>query len=55
VPSERGTATPLDFARTPVSIRSRAPQPGENNDEVLSEWLGLSAEDLPQLSAGEVI
>jgi crotonobetainyl-CoA:carnitine CoA-transferase CaiB-like acyl-CoA transferase len=48
-------ATPLDFARTPVSIRSCAPQPGENNDEVLSEWLGLSADDIAQLSADEVI
>jgi crotonobetainyl-CoA:carnitine CoA-transferase CaiB-like acyl-CoA transferase len=48
-------ATPLDFARTPVSIRSCAPQPGEDNDDVLSEWLGLSAGDIARLSAGEVI
>lgn len=48
-------ATPLDFSRTPLSIRGCAPQLGENNDEVLSEWLGLSAEDIAQLSACEVI
>lgn len=48
-------ATPLEFSRTPLSIRGCAPQLGENSDEVLSEWLGLSAEDIAQLSAGEVI
>lgn len=48
-------ATPLDFARTPVSIRGCAPQPGENSDEVLSEWLGLSPEDIAKLNEDEVI
>lgn len=48
-------ATPLDFARTPVSIRSCAPQPGENNDEVLSGWLGLSPGDIARLRDEEVI
>jgi crotonobetainyl-CoA:carnitine CoA-transferase CaiB-like acyl-CoA transferase len=42
-------ATPLDFSRTPVSIRSCAPQPGENSSEVLFKWLGLSPEDIAQL------
>ena len=46
-------ATPLDFSRTPLGIRGCAPQLGENNDEVLSEWLGLSAEDIAQLSAAK--
>jgi crotonobetainyl-CoA:carnitine CoA-transferase CaiB-like acyl-CoA transferase len=48
-------ATPLDFSATPVSIRGCAPQPGENNDEVLSAWLGLSPEDIAGLYAGDVI
>jgi crotonobetainyl-CoA:carnitine CoA-transferase CaiB-like acyl-CoA transferase len=48
-------ATPLDFSRTPVSIRGSAPQPGENNDEVLSAWLGLTPEDIAKLHDNEVI
>ena len=47
--------TPLDFSRTPVSIRSCTPQPGENNDEVLAEWLGLSPQDVARFYEDEVI
>src|SRR5260370_4434709 len=44
-------ATPLDFSRTPVSIRACAPQPGENNDKRLSAWLVLSPEAIARLRA----
>jgi len=48
-------ATPLEFSKTPVSIRSSAPQLGENTDEVLTDWLGMSAADIARLRQNEVI
>ncbi len=47
--------TPLHFSRTPVSIRSCAPQLGQNTDELLTDWLGMSPEDIARLYQKEVI
>jgi hypothetical protein len=33
--------TPLEFSKTPVSIRNCAPQLGKDNAELLQSWLGL--------------
>jgi CoA:oxalate CoA-transferase len=48
-------ATPLEFSKTPVSIRNCAPQMGENNVELLQGWLGMSEEDVEGLLERRVI
>ena len=47
--------TPLRFTKTPVSIRTPAPEIGEHTDDVLSDYLGTSPEELKQLRADGVI
>jgi crotonobetainyl-CoA:carnitine CoA-transferase CaiB-like acyl-CoA transferase len=46
--------TPVDFERTPVSIRSEAPHLGEHTDEILSE-LGFTDAEIRDLRAREVV
>ena len=45
----------IKMSETPGSIDRRAPKPGEHNQEVYSRLLGLTAEELAQLKAEEVI
>ncbi len=45
---------PIELSRTPWSIRSAAPEPGEHTDAVLAE-LGYSAADIAKLHAGKVV
>src|SRR4051812_9486732 len=46
--------TPIEFEKTPVSIRSVAPHHGEHTDEVLAE-LGYSEEEIRGLREREVV
>jgi crotonobetainyl-CoA:carnitine CoA-transferase CaiB-like acyl-CoA transferase len=46
--------TPVHFEKTPVSVRSAAPQVGENSAEVLGE-LGYSEEEIDDLRRREVV
>jgi crotonobetainyl-CoA:carnitine CoA-transferase CaiB-like acyl-CoA transferase len=48
-------ATPLEFSKTPVSIRNCAPEVGENNVELLQGWLGMSDDDVEGLVERRVI
>jgi crotonobetainyl-CoA:carnitine CoA-transferase CaiB-like acyl-CoA transferase len=45
---------PIELSRTPWSIRSATPEPGEHTDAVLAE-LGYSAEEIAALRAGKVV
>jgi len=45
---------PIELSRTPWSIRSATPEPGEHTDAVLAE-LGYSAEEIASLHAGKVV
>jgi crotonobetainyl-CoA:carnitine CoA-transferase CaiB-like acyl-CoA transferase len=47
--------TPLRYTKTPVSIRTPAPEIGEHTDEVLQEYLGYTAEEIAQLHADGVV
>jgi CoA:oxalate CoA-transferase len=47
--------TPLRFTKTPVSIRTPAPEIGEHTDDVLRDYLGTSPEELERLRADGVI
>jgi crotonobetainyl-CoA:carnitine CoA-transferase CaiB-like acyl-CoA transferase len=47
--------TPLRFTRTPVSIRTPAPEVGEHTDEVLREYLGMTDEQVARLRADGVV
>jgi crotonobetainyl-CoA:carnitine CoA-transferase CaiB-like acyl-CoA transferase len=47
--------TPLRFTKTPVSIRSPAPDIGQHTDEVLREYLGTPRDELERLHADGVI
>ena len=42
-------ANPVSFDATPVSYERAPPLLGEHTDEVLSEWLGYSAEKIAAL------
>jgi crotonobetainyl-CoA:carnitine CoA-transferase CaiB-like acyl-CoA transferase len=46
--------TPLNFEKTPVSIRSCAPQIGENTTELLQE-IGYSPDEIHDLRKREVV
>jgi formyl-CoA transferase len=46
--------TPVEFEKTPVSIRSAAPRIGEHTDEILAE-VGFSDEEIAGLRDGEVV
>jgi formyl-CoA transferase len=45
---------PIELSRTPWSIRSASPEPGEHTDTVLQE-LGYSANEIAALRSGKVI
>jgi crotonobetainyl-CoA:carnitine CoA-transferase CaiB-like acyl-CoA transferase len=47
--------TPLRFSETPVSIRTPAPEIGEHTDQVLTDYLGTSPEELDRLRSDGVI
>lgn len=46
---------PIKFSLTPGSIRSRAPEVGEHNEEIYSELLGLSQGELLKLKEMDII
>jgi crotonobetainyl-CoA:carnitine CoA-transferase CaiB-like acyl-CoA transferase len=46
--------TPFDMSRTPPSVRTAAPAPGEHTRDVLA-GLGLSTEEIEGLAAAGVI
>ena len=48
-------ANPVSFAATPVSYVSAPPLLGEHTDEVLSEWLGYSADRLAEMRKDSAI
>jgi crotonobetainyl-CoA:carnitine CoA-transferase CaiB-like acyl-CoA transferase len=47
--------TPLRFTKTPVSIRTPAPEIGEHTDEVLHEYLGYTPDEIARLHDEEVL
>ena len=47
--------TPLRFTKTPVSIRTKAPDIGEHTDEVLREVLAYTPERVAELRAADVL
>ena len=51
----RVAGTPMKFSRTPCSIEKGAPELGAHNDEILSDWVGLSDEEIKQLRESGVI
>jgi crotonobetainyl-CoA:carnitine CoA-transferase CaiB-like acyl-CoA transferase len=46
---------PVKFSATPASVRLPPPLLGEHNDDVLSSWLGIKAEEIDQLKKKSVI
>ena len=50
----RSIGQPIELSRTPWSIRSASPEPGEHTDAVLTE-LGYSAEEIAALRASNVV
>ena len=48
-------SNPVSFADTPVTYGSAPPLLGEHTDEVLSEWLGYSADKLAELRKDSAI
>jgi len=48
-------SNPVSFGATPVSYDSAPPLLGEHTDEVLSEWLGYSADTLAELRKDSAI
>jgi crotonobetainyl-CoA:carnitine CoA-transferase CaiB-like acyl-CoA transferase len=46
--------TPVNFEKTPISVRSAAPRLGENTDEILGE-LGYSEAQIRELRDGAVV
>ena len=47
-------APPVRLSTTPANIRSRAPQPGEHNEEILAE-LGYAAQEIERLRSDETV
>jgi len=47
--------TPLRFSKTQLSIRTPAPEIGEHTDQVLTDYLGTSPEELDRLRSDGVI
>ncbi|MFC1928775.1 CaiB/BaiF CoA transferase family protein [Chloroflexota bacterium] len=50
-----GVGLNIKFSKTPASIRMWAPELGQHNEEVLTEILGYSRDDIARLRAEEVI
>jgi crotonobetainyl-CoA:carnitine CoA-transferase CaiB-like acyl-CoA transferase len=48
-------SNPVSFADTPVTYAAAPPVLGEHTDEVLSEWLGYSADKLAELRKNSAI
>jgi crotonobetainyl-CoA:carnitine CoA-transferase CaiB-like acyl-CoA transferase len=46
--------TPI-LSRTPGSIRSLGPLPGQDNEEIYGEWLRLGDREIERLTSAEVI
>lgn len=46
---------PYIFSETPWRVRRRAPLPGEDNQEVFLEWLGISPQELERLKEEGVV
>lgn len=53
--STPSVASPLRLSRTPVEYRRAPPQLGEHTEEVLSQWLRTSTEDIARLRGLEVV
>jgi CoA:oxalate CoA-transferase len=51
----RVAGTPMKFSRTPCQIEKGAPELGANNEEILSDWLGLSDDEIQELRNEKVI
>ena len=51
----RMVASPLKFSKTQVDYRYAPPVLGQHTDEVLKDLLGMSADEIAALRAGEVI
>ena len=47
--------TPIRMTATQGGVRTRSPLLGEHTDEVLSEWLGYSADKLAELRKDSAI
>jgi crotonobetainyl-CoA:carnitine CoA-transferase CaiB-like acyl-CoA transferase len=46
---------PVKFSATPASVRLPPPLLGQHNDEVLSTWLGMNAEEINQLKKKSIL
>src|SRR5262249_38491305 len=53
--STRVTGVPMRLSATPASIRTVAPEVGEDNDYILGELLGLSRAERAELVAAGVV
>jgi crotonobetainyl-CoA:carnitine CoA-transferase CaiB-like acyl-CoA transferase len=45
----------MKFSRTPCQIEKGAPELGADNEEILSDWLGLSDDEIQELRDEKVI
>ena len=53
--SYRSLGIPFDLSATPATVRRPAPTLGQHTDEVLSEYLGLGADELGKLREDKVV
>jgi len=51
----RVVGTPMKFARTPCRIERASPELGEHTDSILSEWAGLTPEEIAGLRQQGVV
>jgi formyl-CoA transferase len=51
----RMAGIPVKFSETPASVRKPPPLLGEHNEEVLKNWLGMSAAAIDQLKREKII
>jgi CoA:oxalate CoA-transferase len=51
----RVVGTPMKFARTPCRIERASPELGEHTDSILSEWAGLTPEEIAALRQKGVV
>jgi len=47
--------SPWQFSETPAAIRSRAPKLGEHTEEIFSDYLGMSADEIDALKKENII